>query len=179
MAKLTDKFFNRIIEGPLQLEEGEKAQVISAVEGDSNLKIFENIVDKDGHKRFFDGNGSNVPDIFSGTYCKFSLSGSHLLMVLGATLNPDKEISAYQELCKFNLPEWIMEKIFPLAGAFLEYKDEVMIDGSYNLTKFGCSLNKKTDYLSIDLDGNAIASSAYYRSFRIAFDLLIDNEPEA
>ena len=153
----------------------EVATIDDIESGDVDLP-FESIKDKDGHQRFFDGNGSNVPDIFGGTYCKFSLSGSHLLMVLGTTLKPDEGISAYQELCRFNLPEWIMDKIVPLTGTFIEYKDEVMIDGSYNLTQFGCSLNKKTGYLSIDLDGNAVASAVNYRTFRIAFDLLIDNE---
>ena len=67
-----------------------KPQLLEAVEQEAEvngLKAFENIVDKDGHKRFIEGTPTN-PTIegVEITYAKWSLSGTHLMLVMAGNV---------------------------------------------------------------------------------------------
>ena len=75
----------------------------------------DDIVDSKGNKRFIEGEGT--PATITGmtiTYNKWSLSGTHLMLVLAGTF--DNDVSATATLVSFELPEWILNKIVPIGG---------------------------------------------------------------
>lgn len=172
MAKLTDNFFNRIIEGNLELSEEEKK---SLVEGASAVKILENIEDAQGHKRFIEGD--ITLDEISGLtqrYGKWSLSGSHLLIVVAGTLANTTQLNG--KIASLNLPKWIVDKIQIIYGiAVVRQTDYAYAnDGSSNQTMLDVLAKQSNE---IQIHTYSITASAE-RQFRIQFDLLIDNESE-
>ena len=177
MAKLQDKFFNRVIEGDLELESSEKAQVIDAVEKDSSLKVYENIVDAQGHKRFIEGDitQETITGITPG-YSKWSLSGSHLMIVLCGTIANGTVISSGQLLMQIALPQWIMDKIFPVYGNNIEYKLFSVTNSSGQSQNIGCYTQKADGKIKVRLSALTLTDE---RMFRVYFDLLIDNEAPA
>ncbi|MBO7733410.1 MAG: hypothetical protein J6S67_12670 [Methanobrevibacter sp.] len=184
MAKLTDKFFNRIIEGPLELQSEDEKQVkdlaVSAVESADGLKILENIEDAQGHKRFIEGNGSvSAIEGLIPTYCKWSLSGSHLMCVLAGTLEENAEIENGAIICTFSIPSWISEKIYNVWAEYIEIRTLTATASDWTTQTSGYVYGKLNDgrlFLQ-KINGSLVADKD--RNFRIAFDLLIDNEAPA
>lgn len=174
MAKLTDKFFNRVIEGPLVLEEAEKEQVTEAVEADSSIKIFENIVDKDGHKRFIEGDITiNEISGVTQTYGKWALSGSHLLIVLAINIANNTELSGGILTTIDSLPQWVKDKVVPLYATTIVTNQQFQAYGDdYSAQNIGVSLQKSSN---VFIYVGAFTASKD-RHCRIAYDLLIDNE---
>ena len=144
-----------------------------SVSGDT--KVFENIVDKDGHKRFVEGT-LEVPEIDDVTveYKKWSLSGTHLMCVLvlsalnGATI-PQGPILTLQ-----NLPDWILNKVVPVYGTNRVSR--------FTITFYADNETTQTVNVRILRDTNirvnlvqSLTMTAN-RTCRINFDLLIDNE---
>ena len=157
-----------------------KPQLLEAVEQEAEvngLKAFENIVDKDGHKRFVEGDislSSDMPEGYTKVYGKWSLSGSHLLLVLCISGLNTTAITSFTTVGKAeNLPQWILDKIYPIQSVFVEQK---------SVSYFGSDLSTQTatTYLRKDSSGLYIQTTAFTltadRVCRIAFDLLIDNE---
>ena len=149
---------------------------------DGNYKIFENIIDSQGHKRFVEGvgvlNEPSYTDVFDNIYLKWSLSGSHLMLVFAGIIKNTKEITAYSTLVSFNLPDWIKEKIVRVWGPNIENKNIVARNTSWstNLT-IGVVLTKQADkLLRIQTTNGSALTATDDLGFRIAFDLLIDNE---
>lgn len=135
----------------------------------------DDIVDSQGNKRFVEGNGT--PTTASGvttTYCKWSLSGTHLMCVLSATLSANTMLGA-QTLATFVVPDYIGRKIFPVWGNHIEVKEPYIktSDGA------GATMSVWIDYannnITFKLFTNVSAASSE-RYFRIQFDLLIDSE---
>lgn len=148
------------------------------VDESSEVKIFENIVDKDGHKRFIEGDitkSASASEHITFTYGKWSLSGSHLLIVICGTIDGDSEIPFTSPLCDIPLPSWILDKLVPLAGQILDYKQQNAYNSSEQLSTLTTRLYKVTDNLRVAL--SSITTTAEL-NFRIAFDLLIDNESQ-
>lgn len=133
----------------------------------------ENIVDKDGHKRFIEGDFT--PETISGvtyTYHKWSLSGTHLMFVLAGTI-ADTTALPFSALAYITLPSWIFNKIYPTYGIVIERKSQ-LFGSSDTTTQSGTAiLFKDTTQIRISLASITMTAT---RSFRIAFDLLIDNE---
>ena len=141
----------------------------------SETQIFEEITDKDGHKRFIEGEIkllNTVPSSVTKDYGKWSLSGTHLLIVLAVTIDDASTITG--ALSKLDLPDWIVDKIVPLAGNNVIYKpgQYAMADDSsvqqitHMLTKLSAGIYIYTGSLT----------TTAVRHTRIQFDLLIDNE---
>ena len=152
---------NEIIEGNL------------TVGGDA--KIFENIVDKDGHKRFIDGNIALKEGInLTLTYGKWSLSGSHLLIVLAGTITNGDVITS-DTICEVGIPEWVLDKIYPTVSTIIENKTCIFYDATFGSQNTQVFLEKYSSpkKLSIYMNGFTVTND---RNFRLAFDLLIDNE---
>lgn len=184
MAKLQDKFFNRVIEGKLELDDAEKAQqqaeALEAVEDASGLKILESIEDAQGHKRFIEGNGTPLEqEGVSITYCKWSLSGSHLMTVIAGTIAKDTVLSNNTRIGLFILPEWLMNKIYPVYGALISYVNGQLVNTNYVSSTLPVYFDKEVNDIACYLIGVHTASDTYDESFRIQFDLLIDNEAPA
>lgn len=143
------------------------------VSGDA--KLFENIVDKDGHKRFFEDAG--YPTLISGityVYSKYSLSGTHLLIVLALNVANGTVITGGAKAMQYNLPQWIMDKIVALYGTTVSTISVDAFDSAGNTQLFKAYLTKSADGTHLTLRLNGFTATAD-RSVRLGFDLLIDN----
>ena len=135
------------------------------------FRAFENIVDKDGHKRFeeWDITTETISGV-SLSFHKVSLSGSHLLIVLFGTITNGTVISNGAYYFKnLMLPQWILDKIYPLYS-------EVVVRTS--ITYYGGTDQNANAYLYKGENGLSVNTSGFTanadKTFRIAFDLLID-----
>lgn len=167
------------IDGDLEVEEDALFKGDADFKGD--VKSFENIVDKDGHKRFIEGLiTTTAQEGITYNFAKWSLSGSHLLIVIfgsyanGTTISNDF-IFGYLN----DLPTWIKDKIYPM------YEDTIyVIFGQYSARgsggatqPFNVNLAKSLDG-TIDVRKSGAVTASGDKHFRVQFDLLIDNDEE-
>ena len=139
------------------------------------FRAFENIVDKDGHPRFIEGDIELVNNaIPTKIYGKWALSGTHLLLVLCLSAKQNDNISGGIITKPINIPQWILDKITPLWGGVEVDKITIYYyDVSSNQQSTTAYLEKKDTGLVIYHSGLGLTQD---RACRIAFDLLIDNE---
>ena len=144
------------------------------IQGDAdNINLMENIVDSNGNKRFVEGN--ITIDTLSGvtqTYGKWSLSGSHLMIVIALQIASGTALTTSDRVAILSLPSWVVGKIKAIYGNYVSRNTFPGIgagtDHNYEFT-----LRKISDIISV-----------YYTNFtttraeniRIQFDLVIDNE---
>ena len=150
---------------------------LEKIEATENLHVFENIVDKDDHKRFIEGNIDTAT--ISGvtfTYAKWSLSGSHLLIVLAGNIANGTSLTNDSWVPNLNIPEWIKDKIYPVAGNNIEIKQVPATGVDWSAQQLGVVLQKNTTTKVININMYSTLTLTADRGFRIAFDLLIDNE---
>ena len=145
--------------------------------GGSGTITLDDIVDSQGNKRFIEGNGT--PTTISGitpTYCKWSLSGSHLMLVYAGNVSANTIIDAKVILVSFELPEFINNKIFPTFGTnsidnkkFIFYKSNGLIqEVSLLVLKSNNGIEIKNSPTTQTISNTG--------GFRLQFDLLIDSE---
>ena len=151
-------------------------KVTGDVEVTGNAKLFENIVDANGHKRFIDGNGIVNSELtgLTSVFCKWSLSGTHIMFVLAGTFADESEISNAQMIVEFNLPEWIQNKIYGVWGSNIELKTYNMYANDWTSQTLDVILVKQTGGVRLQSAVNRTMTAD--RNFRFAFDLIIDNE---
>lgn len=134
------------------------------------------LVDKDGHPRFIEGD-INIPEIEGVTkeYGKWSLSGSHLLIVLAISI-VDTTALTTRTIASFDgLPQWVIDKCIPTFSNAIDYKAFNLFASNLSSQNIGVYLRKPTtSSLDIYLANNITLTAD--RTGRIAFDLLIDNE---
>ena len=153
------------------------AQVQEQVSGGQleNVKVFEEIVDKDGHKRFIEGD-IEIEEIsgVTKTFGKWALSGTHLMIVLACDFENALTLSA-GILAYINLPKWIKDKIKPLYSGVISSKLQYFYNTDFSSQTTTCYLRKTgaEQLLNIYLDNITFTKS---RSARIEFDLIIDTE---
>ena len=148
------------------------------VSGKISGKIsFENIEDSEGNKRFIEGNGT--PATITGVtsaYCKWSLSGSHLMFVYAGTCD-DETVLPAEDLVTFELPSWILSKIYPVFDTNKIAIIPVKLYGSdWQTQDANLIVLKYQNYIIFYLTSSVTLNAD--RSFRIQFDLLIDNDYE-
>ena len=136
------------------------------------------LVDAQGHNRFVEGDGTPTQNEgLSNVYCKWSLSGSHLMLVLAGQFAEDAEVAAYEVLASFVLPEWVYAKIYPVWSAFLEKRTIHFVADNWTEQTIDCALQKSSDNTMIITSTDGVATTfTLSRGFRISFDLMIDNE---
>lgn len=142
------------------------------------LTIMENIVDSDGRKRFIESDlsTSTITGI-SFNYGKWSLSGSHLMIVLAGVIEENATISNGTWATLPDLPQWIFDKIVPTFSVVVEFKTQFFYGDDYSSQTMTISLYKDTDErVKIVRTGGSTTTFTKERNFRIQFDLLIDNE---
>ena len=136
---------------------------------------FANLVDKDGHSRFIEGDGS--PKTISGitiNYCKWSLSGSHLLLVCAGNVDASTVITT-DEFASFVVPEWVYNKLSPMTSKYLDFKTVSITSNGYQAsTSISAVLTKEDDKLHIIVLSKSFDAVDMF--FRISFDMLIDND---
>ena len=137
-------------------------------------KDISNLVDSKGNPRFIEGEGTPLSqEGFTSTYCKWSLSGTHLMLVLAGSVASGTTISTLSIMASYNLPAWILNKIVPVAGSIVEYKNIVAYASDYSTQTVNSFFRKSTD-VAIAINGSFTLTAN--RNFRIQYDLLIDSE---
>ena len=138
------------------------------------LNAIEALVDDSGNHRFIEGNGTPATiEGFEATYCKWSLSGTHLMLVLAGNFENAVSVTQGAVLATFAIPEFVLNKISTVIGSNIEYKQVSAYSADYD-TQSMVFLLRKFATLVITCNSNITFTKA--RTFRIQFDLLIDNE---
>lgn len=138
--------------------------------------LMENVIDQDGNNRFVEGDFT--PTAIEGvtyTYSKWSLSGTHLMIVLAGNCEASTSI-AIGNVANVNIPSWVLNKIYPIVDSYIEGKSVVFRKkGEWWTTQsVGMSINRYFNSLTLRFEGSATITAA--SGFRVQFDLLIDNE---
>ena len=153
-----------------------KPQLLEAVEQESKIngiKVFEDIKDKDGHVRFDEGEITfEEHEGITKTFAKWSLSGTHLMIVLAGQVANGTTIENNSVFAKINLPSWIIDKIYPTYDATVFVQTLYFYASGGANQNCGSRLVKETYGLSLKPAGNTTMSTD--KTFRWAFDLLID-----
>ena len=201
MAKLTDKFFNRVIEGPLEVDSSDGNSIVSSLVGKDikvkkleatsdakvggklqvtgNAEVYENIVDKDGHKRFIEGEigvGEYFAETVEKVYGKWSLSGSHLLIVFCGSVANGETLTSQKKIMTFDsMPQWIKDKIYPVVSTIVGTATATMWSNTFTTQVLKLNIVKDT-YGGFYINVGENVTLTDDRSFRYQLDLLIDNE---
>ena len=130
------------------------------------------LVDANGNDRFIEGTISYTEqEGLTITYNKWSLSGSHLMLVVAGSFVDEGTYSLYG-VCE-NMPQWVKDKIYPVANENVEIK---------SISAYGSDLSHQEINAYLQRDGSVVDiyipsfTATGNRAFRVAFDLLIDNE---
>ena len=144
----------------------------------SFINRMEQIVDADGHNRFIGGdiNMGTLPSGITSSYHKWSLSGSHLLIVIVLNVENGATSSGIQQI-NFELPKWILDKIVPVFGSYVVDRGSDAIKDSdastvgaifNNISKPDANTLRFSYYIGNETTGDGFV--------RLPYDLLIDNE---
>lgn len=148
---------------------------IADAQAKSVKKDIATLVDAQGHDRFVEGE-VEIETITGVTkdYGKWSLSGTHLMIVLMLSLSDTITINANDKLCTINIPQWMLDKITPVFSNLISYSAAVAYGVDSSSQNFGNYLTKGPSYLNI-FKLNSITLTAD-RKVRMQYDLLIDSE---
>ena len=140
-----------------------------------------NIEDANGNKRFIEGSIEVASQTgFTQDYGRWSLSGTHLLIVVAGTVDAgaEAEISLNTSI---ELPSWVMAKIFPLGNTNnVAYGEIRIVDNSTSeRTSQDVILIRAYDSGAgkwiLQFYHSSKIGGTNSNSFRVQFDLLIDN----
>ena len=143
----------------------------------SQKKDISTLVDSKGNPRFIEGEGTPATiEGFTATYCKWSLSGSHLMIVFagilasGFILEWDTNLRADFK----DIPSFILDKT---AVLFQNYVDKKIVSifgeaGTEATTRW--VLSKEANKFVVRATSGGTLTEA--KNFRVQFDLLIDTE---
>lgn len=159
----------------------DKTQIDSIVSGINSTKAdktnipFENIKDEHGKNRFVEGNVTlNAISGVTQTYGKWSLSGSHLMIVIAGSMEANTAIAGDTYMCPINVPQWVIDKLYPIRASYICFIDGVVSNTDWSFTTIPVGLQKSTSDLRLYKVGSTTFTKA--NSFRITIDLLVDND---
>ena len=140
----------------------------------STINLMDNIIDYKGNKRFIEGSLTLTKEVEGITYnfMKWSLSGTHLMIVLTGVIDNSIVVSP-DDYFTVDLPKWIRDKIFTIAGRQVERKAATLTATDYSTQTMYISLTKENDTIGLYFETVTLSKR---RFFRVQFDLLIDNE---
>ena len=108
-------------------------------------------------------------------YGKWSLSGSHLMLVIACNYNADISIADGTTLFRIDdIPNWVVQKVYPILGNLIIYQKASLIHEDWTRGEKEFYLAKVYDVLRIYNNGAITDSKA--GMFRLRFDLLIDTD---
>lgn len=139
----------------------------------SFVNQLEQIKDSAGRNRFIEGDITiETIEGITQTYGKWSLSGTHLMIVLCLSCENASTITG--KTANLNLPQWILDKITPLTSNVVNTQNFTFraTDNSTQTTWFGLF---KPDDTHINISSGTLVLTAD-RNVRIEFDLLIDTD---
>ena len=151
-------------------------KVLSKAEAKLVKKDISTLVDKDGHDRFIEGDielDSGVPEGVEKLYAKWSLSGSHLMIVICFSIANGTVVSGANALTYIDLPKWVMDKIVPITSNIVDSRSITVFNTAFSGQSMGTSV-VKTPGDKLRLNCNITATDD--RIARYTLDLLIDNE---
>ena len=136
----------------------------------STKKDISTLVDKDGNNRFIEGVGT-IPDDFKGTitYNRWSLSGTHLMIVIAGEVNADTLSGEIVSIT--NLPSWVLNKVVPSSGTYIEFQ-QVPFYVDYTGSNVSIEVDKISQGILIQFTSSTTFTEK--KKFRIQVDLLID-----
>ena len=184
VAKHTFSFVNEaltILELRTELIDSRAGADVGALQEEvSNIKdgtthLFENITDKHGNKRFVEGD--ITMETITGvtqTYGKWSLSGSHLMIVLAGSVASGTIITNGLVLATYYLSTYITNKIKTVYGTLVNMGTLNFFTNEYSFSSTPIRLYKSNDVIRIGKIGDYTFNTDVF--FRIQFDLLIDDE---
>lgn len=135
------------------------------------------IVDSQARPRFIEGDLSmQTVEGITFTYGKWSLSGTHLMIVLAGDVAENTMLANGVIYASANLPTWVLNKIIPLyANVGVSAKTVEFYADNWQSQTAKFSLTKTSNInLRILKTGNETIQTASH--FRIEFDLLIDTD---
>lgn len=138
--------------------------------------LMEKIVDAKGHARFVEGDvdkASGMPAGLTISYGKWSLSGTHLLIVIAGSVENGTQIPNDTMVTLKDLPQFIFDKVVPVFGDYVESKQYILWGSDLTSQSSNLFLKKATQTLQIVVTNLTLTAD---RTFRAQFDLLIDNE---
>ena len=142
-----------------------------AVEADGDVSTRPLIVEGDGAK------DSSTPEGVTLTYCKWSLSGTHLMIVCAGNVANATEIANDSYLAVYPLPKFILDKIYPVWDSRnIENKTTTFIADNWGTQTASITLVKTSTALGIRKTGGGTFTLTANRAFRIQFDLVIDTD---
>ena len=167
-----------LVENPVDITalEGKDIEVKS-IEATDAIKYLGKIIDTAGNLRFNEGNLTVIDPLPTGvsiSYAKWSLSGTHLMIVLAGSVSANESVSPTPGIAVAELPQYIKDKIYPMFGTFLGKFDGQLVNTSnYHTTTLTVGVDKVNNGLRIDLPH--IDSAENQQIFRFGIDLLIDS----
>ena len=138
-----------------------------------NAVTLNNVVDSNGNPRFIEGNGTPISQTgVSITYCKWSLSGTHLILCVAGTFESGTTVAANVNVGSFPVPKFAYDKVTTLFLNFVDRKSFAIYDSSYQGQTVVINLVKSGDNVRIQPGASFTTNSK--KNFRFQFDLLID-----
>ena len=139
---------------------------------DDPLIICERLEDTNGNLRFVEDDITmeNISGV-TFSYNKWSLSGSHLMIVIAGTVASGTTLSA-EKWCDLDLPAYVKSKISPVFEAVVERQTISAWNSDYTAISLNFWLLKYGEGLQINQYETPTTTKSY--NFRIQFDLLID-----
>lgn len=145
---------------------------------DNFYPLLENIKDASGNLRFIEGDGTiNTLEGLTINYSKWSLSGTHLMFVVAGSILDTTNIPVNTRIIDFSIPKWVFDKVVAVIGSDIDKKVINAYGTDYTTQSLTLTLIKRTLTETIAITSQSITLTKD-RSFRIQFDLLIDNEEE-
>lgn len=147
--------------------------------GGSGGATLDDIVDSHDNKRFIEGEGVPTTSItgIDFLYNKWSLSGTHLMIVVVIKATTSVTINANTYLASFTLPDYIFNKIVPISDDVVDYKTFNIYDNIGTVvTTCNGFIRKLSNALNLKSGYSTTISLSSGKCIRFQFDLLIDSE---
>lgn len=152
-------------------------QMWSKEEIEALKKNISMLVDSKGNPRFIEGDleTEEITGV-TFTYAKWSLSGTHLMIVLAGSVANGTAIASQTYYANAYLPLYVLDKIFGVTGSLVDFKSALYYSANPVTTQAAnIDLVKDGNNNRMRLRSNSLTLTAD-RNFRIQFDLLIDSE---
>lgn len=148
--------------------------------GHNTISSMERIVDANDNFRFVEGSGTvNQSSKYENTYNKWSLSGTHLMIVFAGTLLANKTLENQFDMVDITIPQYIFNKIRVLFGTVsIDEKDcKFYGAGGSNTDTKNIRLIKTSGRNKVTIRFvNSDYTPTENKTFKIQFDLIIDAE---
>lgn len=140
--------------------------------------LFETITDSHGNPRFVEGNLalSTISGV-TFSYGKWSLSGTHLMIVLAGKIASGTYLGGYLNIATANVPDYILNKvqrIIPTRNDVIRQYFDIYSLGARVLVQKLFFLDKQSNGLNIGSSSVDPVTASEDGYFRLQFDLVID-----